>query len=136
MSTPGSAAKRQGLDTFHAKHAWRMTAADESAFLERGRTFFAWTPSSPPPLEAVDPRFAQTVEPTEWIVAAIVDCTDDTRARPFIADLARLAAHPRLTGLTAVLLQNGPADGFSRLVKHARGRGLRVEAVDEPGAGA
>lgn len=35
LSTPGSAAKRQGLDTFHAKHAWRMTPADESAFLER-----------------------------------------------------------------------------------------------------
>lgn len=131
LSTPGSAAKRQGLDTFYAKHAWRMTSADESAFLERGRTFFAWTPPPPPPLEAVGPRFAQTVESIEWIVAAIVDCTDDTRARPFIADLARLAAHPRLTDLTAVLLQNGPADGFSRLVNHARACGLRVEAVGE-----
>lgn len=131
LSTPGSTAKRHGLDTFHAKHAWRMTSADESAFLGRGRTLFAWTPSPPPLLEAVGPRFAQTAEPIEWIVATIVDCTDDTRARPFIADLARLAAHPRLTDLTAVLLQNGPADGFSRLVNHARACGLRVEAVGE-----
>lgn len=82
-------------------------------------------------METALPRVAQSTEPMEWIVAAIVDC-DDARARPFIADLARLAVHPRLTDLTAVLLQNGPADGFSRLVSHARACGLRVEAVDEP----
>jgi peptidoglycan/xylan/chitin deacetylase (PgdA/CDA1 family) len=132
LSTPGSAAKQQGLDTFHAKHAWRMAPADERAFLERGRAFFAWTPSPPPPVGAVEPRVAQTTEAMEWIVAAIVDSADDERARPFLAGLARLAAHPRVVDLTAVLLQNGPTEGFARIVSHARACGLRVEAVDDP----
>ncbi len=132
LSTRGSEAKRAGLDVFHAKHAWRMTPAQESAFLERGRALFDWAPS-PRPAEVPSPsREVLTSGRMTWVVAAIVDSEEPARARPFLADVARLAAHERIAGFTVVLLQNGPAEGFARIVEHARSLALEVRAVTDP----
>ncbi|MFO0590336.1 MAG: polysaccharide deacetylase family protein [Polyangiaceae bacterium] len=132
LSTPGSEAKCAGLDVFHAKHAWRMTPAQERAFLERGRALFDWTPSPRPTEVACPPRDVQTADRMAWVVAAIIDSEEPARARPFLADVARLAAHERVDGLTVVLLQNGPTEGFAGIVEHARSLGLFVRPAAEP----
>lgn len=131
LSTPGSQAKRDGLDTFHAKHAWRMTRAEESACLERGRKLFGWTPSVPPEREPSARREARTSERMTWVVAVIIDSAEPARALPFIDDVARLAAHPRVAELALVLLQNGPAEGFAHVTRHAGAADLEVRAIAE-----
>lgn len=42
LSTPGSNAKRAGLDAFWEKHGGRMTKEQQDAFLARAKTLFNW----------------------------------------------------------------------------------------------
>lgn len=130
LSTPGSAAKEEGLTVFYAKHAWRMTPAEEQAFLERSRRLFGWTPAA---LEEADlpvpAREVQTHDSMTLVVGAIVDGDLPARALPFLDGLAKLCVHPRVERLAVVLLQNGAREGCDRLVAHGRAAGLEVRFV-------
>ncbi len=132
LSTPGSDAKQRGLATFHAKHAWRMTSAQEQAFLERSHSVFGWTPA--PPEETAAPTVAREVrtqDPMTLVVGAIIDGDVPARALPFLDGLAKLNAHPRIEQLAIVLLQNGASKGCTRIVDHGHALGLQVRFVRE-----
>jgi peptidoglycan/xylan/chitin deacetylase (PgdA/CDA1 family)/GT2 family glycosyltransferase len=131
LSTPGSTDKLAGLDAFYAKYAWRMREGEEEAYLTRARALFGWAPPPIPTARRDDERTTRTTDRMEWIVAMIVDAHEPAAATALVDDLARLAAHPRVTALRLVLLQNGPSDGLVGVLDRARALGLTAHVIDE-----
>ncbi len=134
LSDPGGVAKWQGLDAFHAKWELRMTAAQLEASVRRAHRLFGWRPAQPtshqetPPSDPIN--VSVSAEPLSLVAGVIVDGNKPGRCLPLIDGLARLAAHPRVSSVDIVLLENGRAEGFATVVEHARSLRLVTWAVE------
>ena len=124
LSDAGSKTKLAGLDVFFAKHGFRMSAAERRAAEQRARELFGWEPPTPVPAAPVAVRAPRTVDPLALVVGVIVDGNNPTRAIPLLDGLARLRRQARVTRLDMVLVENGAAAGFERVLDHGRALGL------------
>ena len=140
LSTPGSAAKREGLDRFCRKHGGRMSEDQRKEFGDRAYRYFGWTEpeagtatgravSPPAPLRPPVPGPAPHL-----IVGVIADTERLENVDGLLVDLRGLAEDPGLSGLDVLVLENGRGRASDRslrgLVERERMEGSRVHLVD------
>ena len=144
LSTPGSPAKREGLDRFYRKHRGRMSEDQREAFRTRARRYFGWEETRAAPASGggarrdssspVSSSSASVQPPPHLIVGVIADTERLEDVGGLLADLHGLAGDPGLSGHDVLLLENGcdrtPDDALRNLVERKRMDGLRVHLVD------
>ena len=140
LSTPGSAAKREGLDRFCRKHSGRMSEDQRKEFGDRAYRYFGWTEPgagtatgravSPP----APPRSPVPGPAPHLIVGVIADTERLENVDGLLVDLRGLAEDPGLSGLDVLVLENGRGRASDRslrgLVERERMEGSRVHLVD------
>lgn len=107
LSTPGSAAKQQGLSAFWRKYHTRMSPSQKEAFEARARELFHC---------AITTQTTTTVNSAcgpapegelALVIGVIVDAERVDSVRKLLDDLTRLLSEPELIGLDVLLLENG-----------------------------
>ena len=140
LSTPGSPAKKEGLDGFFRKWRWRMSGAELGAFLVRAKAYFGWAEPEPhpPPIAPAEGKSLSSSAPEQAPVHLIVG----TIANPerledvagLLADLRKQVEDPAMSGHDVLILENGkgrkPDAALRRLVERHRDAGLRIHLVD------
>lgn len=138
LSTPGSSARKQGLDEFFAKWSPRMNSSERAAFVKRAASYFKWTPSQvtvPTRERSQDTPMALSAEvPTfPLVIGLIADPSRAVSIRALLGDIEVLRDEPGLAGLDVVVLENSTStDSSPRLatiLDNAMARGLRVHFV-------
>ena len=140
LSTPGSTAKREGLNCFYRKHSSRMSGGQRKEFGDRAYRNFRWTEpkagtatgkaiSSPAP-----PRPSVPGPVPHLIVGVIADTDRLENVDGLLVDLRGLAEDPELSGLDILILENGRGRASDRslrgLAERERMEGSRVHLVD------
>ena len=140
LSTPGSAAKREGLDRFYRKYRGRMSEDQRKEFGDRAHRYFGWTAPkagtatiaavSPP----VPPRPSAPGPAPHPIVGVIADTERLENVDGLLVDLRSLAADSDISGLDILILENGRGGAsdrsLRRLVERERMEGSRIHLVD------
>ena len=134
LSDKGSTAKFEGLDVFHAKWRRRMTPEQYDQSCARAQRLFGWSPAPEPQAPAqidlpTPPKPDDDCEPLTLIVGLIVNGSQPKRCFPLLEGLRRLAKHQKVRGIEVVLLENGEAAGFSRIVEHGKSLDLSLWPV-------
>lgn len=144
LSTPGSAAKINGLNRFYRKYGSRMSNGQYEAFRSRAERLFNW---KEPPFESVydggelvvPPRsisqtYAPQQAPPHLIVGLIADTTRLGEVGGLLTDLRDLAGDPDLSGLDVLILENSSSrlskKELRTLVENEREAGIRIHLVD------
>ena len=145
LSTPGSAARIQGLDWFFRKYRGRMSQSQRAAFGARAGRYFGWAEAASDPAAADDPMPGASPPspprppvppqaPPHLIVGAIADTAGLDRVSNLLADLRGLGEEPGLSGHDVLILENGTGRTSDRalrdLVERERSDGLRAHLVD------
>ena len=141
LSTPGSPAKRDGLDRFFRKWCWRMSDAERAAFSERAREYFGWTEPEPSVPNVVAPRgnvslssSASKQAPSHLIVGTIANPQRLEDVAGLLADLRKQVDDDDLSGHDVLILENGTGKrsdaALRQLVERHRSAGLRLHLVD------
>ena len=142
LSTPGSAAKREGLDRFCRKHSGRMSEDQRKGFGDRASRYFGWTEPKAATATATGkaasssapPRSSASGPAPHLIVGVIADTERLENVDGLLVDLRGLAEDPELSGLDVLVLENGRGRASDRslrgLVERERMEGSRVHLVD------
>ena len=140
LSTPGSSAKKEGLDQFYRKWRCRMSDAVHAAFLARARDLFGWAAPEPkvPNIVTADgvslSSAAPKQAPPHLIVGTIANPEQLEDVAGLLADLRKQVDDPDLSGHDVLILENGncrkPDAALRNLVEDHRAAGLRVHLVD------
>lgn len=133
LSDPTCKAKCQGLETFHAKWRLRMTSKQYEASTKRALRLFGWAPAvnkSAAPNAVPSLVYPSAPDPLVLVVGIIVDGNNAQRCLPLIDGLAPLAGHSFVDSFDIVLLENGDADGFSKVLDHVKALGLGVWPIE------
>ena len=145
LSTPGSAAKREGLDQFYRKYRGRMSEDLRRKFRTRANQYFGWEESVPKAMNGGSARressSTRTSAPPQasphLIVGVIADTERLENLDGLLADLRGLAEDPELSGLDVLILENGQGrisnESLRDLVERQR-IDLRVHLVDRAAA--
>ena len=140
LSTPRSAAKKEGLDQFYRKWRCRMSDAVRTAFSARARDLFGWAAPEPkvPNIVTADgvslSSAAPKQAPPHLIVGTIANPGQLEDVAGLLADLRKQVDDPDLSGHDVLILENGncrkPDAALRNLVEGHRAAGLRVHLVD------
>ena len=140
LSTPGSAAKKEGLDQFHRKWRCHMSDAVRAAFSARARDLFGWAapvwklPDIAPADGNAPSSAAPKQAPPHLIVGTIANPGQLEDVAGLLADLRKQVDDPELSGHDVLILENGncrkPDAALRNLVEGHRAAGLRVHLVD------
>lgn len=114
LSTPGSAAKLEGLTAFWRKYLGRMTADQRGAFLDRAATLFGWRPPS-------DTAIALLCDATPKRALVLGLIADNDRPDDLLGVVRELAGwrDDTLVGLDVVLLERGRRSGDRAVINEA-----------------
>lgn len=135
LCTPGSAARKYGLQRFLAKHSPEMNKAQEVGFLERAESLFNWSPA-----QAFEPSSPEEVrllpvagDPLHLIVGLISDSGRCGPLNDLLSDLVELQYDEGFSELDVLILENGSgAPGETStldVTQRWREQGLRVHLI-------
>ena len=144
LSTPGSAAKQEGLDGFFRKYRRRMSAEQRESAESRAQAYFNWRERrlderrqrQQPSATSLYPALAKAPlqAPVHLIAGLIADGRRLREVGGLLADIGALVNDPDLSGLDVVVFENAtgttPGGALRRLVEEERANGLRVHLVD------
>jgi len=137
LSTPRSHCKSEGLAAFWNKYRGRMNPDQRSAFLERAKTLFGWSPPEPKATSDSSLHSPSTVVMTKvpnrspiHLIVGIISSEPET-LKPLLYELASLSANESVDRVSALILVNGcPSTEIDKVTRGARNVGLGVAVVD------
>lgn len=135
LSAPASPAKLDGLTRFWRKHAPRFDEAARAAAAKRAFELFGWKPPEPEAIRPVEIAPLQhSAKQMEFVVGFVTDADPKPHVEGLLSDLVRLKARPDVSGVTVVVVENGPLpkDGtrpLHDLVRRFQAEGLAIELI-------
>lgn len=135
LSAPASPAKLDGLTRFWRKHAPRFDEAAREAAAKRAFELFRWRPPEPEAIRPVEiAPLQRSTKSMEFVVGLVTDAAPKQHVEGLLSDLVRLKARPDVSGVTAVVVENGPIpkDGtrpLHELVRRFQAEGLAIELI-------
>ncbi|GIK54141.1 MAG: hypothetical protein BroJett014_31140 [Planctomycetota bacterium] len=135
LSAPASTSKLDGLTRFWRKHASRFDEASREAAAKRAVELFGWRPPEPEPIRPVElAPLHRSAKSMEFVAGFVTDAAPKQHVEGLLADLVRLKARPDVSGVTVVVVENGPLpkDGtrpLHDLVRRFQAQGLPIELI-------
>jgi broad specificity phosphatase PhoE/glycosyltransferase involved in cell wall biosynthesis/SAM-dependent methyltransferase len=135
LSAPASPAKLDGLTRFWRKHAPRFDEAAREAAAKRAFELFGWRPPEPEAIRPVEiAPLQRSTKSMEFVVGLVTDAAPKQHVEGLLSDLVRLKARPDVSGVTAVVVENGPIpkDGtrpLHELVRRFQAEGLAIDLI-------
>ncbi len=135
LSAPASPAKLDGLTRFWRKHSPRFDEAAREAAAKRAFELFGWLPPEPEAIRHVKIAPLQlSTTSMEFVVGFVTDAAPKQHVEGLLSDLVRLKARPDVSGVTAVVVENGPIpkDGtrpLHELVRRFQAEGLAIDLI-------
>lgn len=135
LSTPASQAKLDGLTRFWRKHAPRFDEESREAAMKRASDLFGWRPPVPEPIQPVEISPLQySAKSMEFVVGFVTDAAPKKHVEGLLSDLVQLKVRPDVSGVTVVVVENGPLpkDGtrpLHDLVRRFQAQGLPIKLI-------
>jgi hypothetical protein len=135
LTSAVSSAKHDGLTRFWRKYARRFDAAARDAAAARAFELFGWRPPEPPALsEANIPPFVPSTRSLEFVIGFVTDAVPKPHVEGLLSDILSLKSRPDVSGVTVVVVENGPLpkDGTRPLhdiLRRFQTEGLAIELI-------
>lgn len=109
LTSTDSRAKHDGLTRFWRKYARRFDAAARDAAAARAFELFGWRPPEPVVLpEANTPPLVPSTRSLELVIGFVTDATPKPHVEGLLSDILSLKSRPDVSGVTVVVVENGP----------------------------
>ncbi len=133
LSTPGSAAKLDGLTRFFRKHGHRFDANTRREAEARATDRFGWKPTELTPTVLHVPDALQPTERIDLVVGLVTDAMPPHHVPGLLDDLLALKSRPGVQSLRVVIVENGPKPSGDRPLHDLAARyeslGLPIDLV-------
>ncbi|MBL9120877.1 MAG: glycosyltransferase, partial [Phycisphaerae bacterium] len=135
LTAPASSAKHDGLTRFWRKYSRRFDAAATDAAAARAFELFGWRPSEPVgPPEASIPPLLPSTRSLELVIGFVTDAVPKPHVEGLLSDILGLKSRPDVSGMTVVVVENGPIprDGTRPLhdiLRRFQTEGLAIELI-------